>query len=165
MDILFTAFALLCLSACVLCVYACIKHAGDAYGCVEDLRGMRGRLIGAEGAEAALEAKLDKFQAKLKSLEGRFYAERHKREEREDSDDEPRLGYGDGNKDQQFLPLAAGTLLASAQCENWTQAQVDGPRSKAAECECAYCIGARAARRAQKAAILAERNRKVNGSE
>jgi hypothetical protein len=51
-------------------------------------------------------------------------------------------------------------------CDNWLAAQLEGPRSKAAACMCAYCLSARAARAAEKAAILAERNRaKANGSE
>jgi hypothetical protein len=59
-----------------------------------------------------------------------------------------------------------GVKLEQTACENWTAAQLEGPRSKAATCECAYCLRQRAARAAEKAAILAERNRaKANGSE
>ncbi len=56
--------------------------------------------------------------------------------------------------------------LTSPVCDNWLAAQLEGPRSKSAACMCAYCLAARAARAAEKAAILAERNRaKANGSE
>jgi len=51
-------------------------------------------------------------------------------------------------------------------CDNWLTAQLQGPRSEAAKCECNFCTGRRAARAAEKSRILAERNRaKANGSE
>ena len=51
-------------------------------------------------------------------------------------------------------------------CDNWCLAQLEGPRSPAAECQCTYCLTQRASRAREKARILAERNRaKANGSE
>lgn len=63
-------------------------------------------------------------------------------------------------------PVTEFEVDLTGTCENWLAAQLEGPRSKAAACECAYCLRARAERAAEKSRILAERNRaKANGSE
>lgn len=58
---------------------------------------------------------------------------------------------------RKLAPAAAQSPPVEGSCDNWTQALVDGPRSAAASCECDYCVGMRARRRAEKAAILATR--------
>lgn len=155
MDILFTAFALLCLSACALCVYACIRHASEAFEAVTDLRGMRARLVGLDAALTEIDGRFEKLTIRLKRLEGRFYAERS------------------AVVAQARDPLTIDAFSrvndaeAAAACDNWQAAQLEGPRSKAAECQCAYCLAQRAARAAEKARILAERrpSKPVNGGE
>jgi len=65
----------------------------------------------------------------------------------------------------QPIEIAAG-FGEGPTCDNWLAAQLEGPRSKAAGCQCTYCLTQRASRAAEKARILAERNRaKANGSE
>jgi hypothetical protein len=105
----------------------------------------------------ALEAAKRAHRAELGKVWQKF-AKLQTEEEVDDLERVGRLGYGDGNPDQRSLQLAT--------CDNWLTAQVEGPRSKAAGCECAYCLRQRAVRATEKARILAERSRaKANGSE
>jgi hypothetical protein len=48
--------------------------------------------------------------------------------------------------------------FASDVCENWHIAQVDGPGSDAARCECDYCLGRRAIRESERARLVPKSN-------
>lgn len=65
-----------------------------------------------------------------------------------------------------FMAVGTRALSNEPVCDNWAEAQLQGPLSNAASCACAYCLRQRASRAVEKARILAERNRaKANGSE
>ena len=63
-------------------------------------------------------------------------------------------------------PVLETSAQAAAGCENWNLAKLEGPRSKAAQCQCELCVTARITRASEKQRILAERNRaRANGGE
>ena len=60
------------------------------------------------------------------------------------------------NKQSEIVQRAERSL-PSAACENWTFAQTEGPASKAAHCECAYCTAKRAERDELRARLVPKR--------
>jgi len=83
-----------------------------------------------------LEERLDAILTRLRKLEGRFNADVRWREPVDDQPGEMGIGQ-----------------TANA-CENFALAQREGPNSAAAACQCVYCEGMRAYRRAEKARLL-----------
>lgn len=128
-------------SLCVLGIagYLCWRageYAKRAELSANRLMQMRGRLIGVEGAVSTLDTR-------IRALNGKVARERR-----------------DDARPDNFpptLPLQVPTDI----CDNWADAQVHGPMSPAARCDCAYCTAMRAARRTEKAAILATRQKPV----
>lgn len=137
MEALALAWLFVCLSGCLLSVYACYRHVSAANDVAHDLRSTRARVIAAEAYGTALEGQHEKLLGRLKTLEGRFYATRGPIAE----------------ESQTVTPMKR--VDAEPACENWLQAQVDGPRSVAASCECDFCVRQREQRAREKAAILA----------
>jgi len=95
-----------------------------------------------------VELAVESLRKQLASLRGKFYATK----------EAPPLVVQPGLPQPGDLPA----------CDNWLAAQLEGPRSRAAACDCRYCLEQRHHRAQQKAAILAARaapSRPVNGSE
>lgn len=133
MEAITVVAALAVMLVCSFCVFACYRHVGVAQDVAHDLRSARAKVIAQEAMLGALEAKVDKLGARLRSAEGYYHATK--------------------------VPLQPSTdvkrVEAVPACENWLQAQIDGPRSTAASCECDYCTEQREQRAREKAAILA----------
>lgn len=127
---LFTALA-------VVAVLAAWLANGARVACERAARrmdAMRGRLI-------AVESSLDSLDRSHRKLSGKFYAELHRAdgeaEERIDAAVELDMRRGDGSI-----------------CENFKVAQLEGPSSVAASCECDFCTRQRELRRALKAQLM-----------
>lgn len=120
----FVLLGLVILAACVAVWLRCLDLAQSAN---EDrkqvdrqlhaIRELTPRITAAEGT-------IESVRTQLRRLEGKFHAEKWLRESEPDEQlpDEPR---------RDDLPPV---------CENYQLAQIDGPRSKAAACECRYCL-------------------------
>lgn len=110
------------------------------------LRTALGRVTALEGLHEAL-------LAQHKKLNGRFYAHLQEHEQAVDQA-EPAVNTPDG-------PAPPWTLTPDGPaplCQNYHQAQIDGPRSAAAKCECGYCVEMRARREAVKRALVPKSN-------
>jgi len=147
MDLLFTAIQLVILIACVLALTrterifdACRELRGEIESTCARILEERSRLTG-------LERDVDALRRELRKLSGKFYAAQ--REAQDDAED----------LDTYANDLTAThNLIAHANrasiCDNWSVAQIAGPNSDAASCECSYCVGRRAERRALRAALV-----------
>jgi hypothetical protein len=105
------------------------RHAGK-------FNAMAGRVVALEGAHESL-------LAQHRKLSGKFHAQaalnaRHDEEAVEEVSERP--------------------TLSSPFCANYGQAQLEGPRSPAARCECGYCSEMRYRRDATKSALLPKTN-------
>lgn len=149
MDWLYTAIELVILTGCVLALTRCERLYEGARDTLRDVERHCSKIAEERSRLTGLERDLDALRRELRKLSGNFYAFRTKVEEELPEDDElERLGYGDGNVDRRAFALA-GSI-----CDNWSIAQRDGPKSDAASCECSYCVGRRAERRALRAALV-----------
>lgn len=151
MDIhyIFTAFALVfCLVGVGAAVHV-LRTADRVDDMLRDVTRVAQKLASERARVTVCENEGDALRKQLQTLRGAFYSFKAKVEEDMPlEDDLERLGYGDGNVDQRSFALA-GSI-----CDNWSIAQRDGPRSDAASCECSYCVGRRAERRALRAALV-----------
>lgn len=109
----------------------------DALYEVRRFRGSAARLTAAEGDLAALSLSHRKLSGKLYGYIGSARAEEAGNQTRPERSDAP------------VDPSGASRDV----CENWHAAQLEGPRSRAAKCECAYCEAMRAYRRSLKVAL------------
>lgn len=110
------------------------------------LRAERDRVTVAERDTEAL-------RRELRKLSGAFYAFKRDVEDELLPDELPDLPI------ERYPALAARweaaqQALPASICDNWSIAQRDGPTSDAASCECSYCVGRRAERRALRAALV-----------
>lgn len=80
------------------------------------LNQMQGRVIALEGA-------IEQLSAQQRKLSGKFYQER-----------------------QKPIQIPETAIVEPAFCANFAQAQIEGPTSTPARCECAYCTMRRAQR-------------------
>lgn len=86
------------------------------------------RLAASIGRITGLEAECSTLTHQLQKLRGSFFALKREMEHPESGSfrpEDPQMG-GDSN--------------ALAFCENYGRAQIDGPGSLAAKCECEYCV-------------------------
>lgn len=90
---------------------------------VHRLRQMIGRLT-------ALEASHESLYTQHRKLAGKFHAQRWAQEQEQEQPD-----YEE-----------ARVAVDTATCDNYRLAQIEGPSSRAAKCECALCVRAREAR-------------------
>jgi len=121
----------------------------EAYGAIHAHERAANKLNAMAGRVVSLEGAVESLAAQHRKLSGKFYALASEyREEHEADDEQERLGYGDGNVDQRSFALTASI------CDNWSVAQITGPNSDAASCECSYCVGRRAERRALRSALV-----------
>ncbi len=111
------------------------------------------RLHGAIARIAALEGEVDSLRRQLQKLRGTFYATRAEETEAAAEVAERQVDIEDA--------------VLGPVCDNWLQAKIDGPRSRAANCECGYCEAARAQRAQFRAQALPRRAtvRAVKGTE
>jgi hypothetical protein len=102
------------------------------------------RLVESRGRIVALEHALESLDAKHRKLAGRVYAT------------EPQV---------KPEPVVENEIEGEP-CANWLKAKVDGPRSRAANCECGYCVMAREIREEFRAKAVPKRARvaATNGS-
>ena len=103
---------------------------------------MRGRVVGLEGA-------LESLDSKHRKLAARIYADEHH-----------------GNRPSPH-PVEREIAHVQGACENYARAQVEGPLSAAARCECAYCVAMRAQRDAFRSAAVPKHvvGARVNGDQ
>jgi len=108
--------------------YRASQYADRADHEAKRLRNMIGRLTALEGSHESL-------YAQHRKLAGKFHAQKWAAEQQVELDDEP--------------PAVSKPLPNI--CDNWRIAQIEGPRSEAAKCECSFCTQARAQRAAFRA--------------
>lgn len=104
------------------------------------------RLLTQRGRIVGLETAMDALDTRLRKLAGRIYADEYH-----------------GN-----LPAPAPRpQTIDVACENYARAQIDGPTSAAARCECEYCSGMRAQRDAFRTAAVPKtvRAARINGGD
>jgi hypothetical protein len=134
--------AVVLLTGCAICAALCgwfayiATSARDSCAHSEArLQTQRGRIVGLAGA-------LENLHAQHRKLAGRVYADKQWRDARASGGDFTREDWeAHGVK----LDNPTHTLVGVV-CDNWRIAQVEGPTSQAARCECAYCVEARANR-------------------
>lgn len=152
MNTVLTVCSGLILIACAFALQRCIFHA-------DRLLQMRQRLEDIDTKVGVLDIKGENTLKQLQSLRGRFYAITAPPPITDLDDD-------DDDGDERRPPLLP---LASPFCANFGQAQLEGPTSPAARCECGYCGEMRARRAAARSADLARARLltggKANGSE
>lgn len=96
----------------------------------------------------ALEARLDVNESSLRKLAGRFYVTLRKDRAEIHEEGYPVPGAGLQRRG------VFGHEPGNGGCDNWALAQLEGPQSKAARCECDYCEQMRRARATVKAALV-----------
>lgn len=124
----------LCTLAAVVAWWAATvanRRLNDCERAVNRVRALAGRVTALEGGAESL-------LLMHRKLSGRFYAAMAERPEPEP---EPQLD-----------------LIDAPTCDNYRQAQIDGPRSAAAQCQCNYCAGMRESRQKVKAALVPKGN-------
>lgn len=96
----------------------------------------------------AFETRIDGIDSRLRKLAGSYYVGlRRDRAVHEEWDPVP-------DSDSHGQVGVRGGAPNGSVCENWALAQLDGPQSKAARCDCEYCDSMRRARAAVKAALV-----------
>jgi len=151
MNLLLTVCLLVIPSACAFAVWRCIvymdlarghSHEAEAYALA--VREQRDRLT-------VMEREVEALRRELRKLGGKVHA--HIASEQVDFVHDER----------------AHVQARAALCENYALAQVDGPLSAAARCDCQYCSDMRAHRAAARKADLPRARLltggKANGSE
>lgn len=154
MHTVLTIVAVLASALAVIYAFACARERVECEKYANALREARAIITGLEGAFVSVNGQLQK-------LRGQFFAFK-------------------AEVEQTALPLADATVQGLQetaarhenllQCENWRTAQVEGPKSPAAACDCVYCETMRQARSAFRAAVVPKTAQaqsklaKVNGS-
>lgn len=103
----------------------------------------------------ALEGCAETITAQHRKLAGKYYQEMADVQARLDElpdDGEPMFGRDDGT----VGPRAAE--WPSVVCANWAEAQIEGPLSTFAQCECGYCSAMRAERERVKRELVPKGN-------
>lgn len=154
MQILFTACSVVAMLGAFFALTRATRYADLAQEAQNRTELFVTKLRGEIARIDATEHRCEQNAAKLKSLEGKFYQSRRT----EDADASAERYFNRTDIPKNVLPVLGS-------CDNWTKALLEGPRSEAASCECAYCVGMRTQRRAEKAAILASRPKPVLGGE
>lgn len=135
MHILLTALAAIAFIGCLL-AYTRSQREADKAARMHDLVHQRAlKLQEALARITAAEREIDTLRRELRKLSGKFYAAERERESA--AEFAAQVEYVEG----EAVPLNTPTF-----CANYGQAQIEGPRSKAAACECEYCVEMRARR-------------------
>lgn len=154
MNILFTALALAAFCGCLLALQRALKAADLAHGHYLKAEAQTLTLKAERDRVTVLERDTEALRRELRKLGGKFYASLR----------EADFTYASPDHDARQQSLQ---LPDTKPCDNWLAAQTEGPHSKAARCECLYCMTQRRIRATEKAAILAARaaTKPVNGGE
>jgi hypothetical protein len=158
MNTVLTVCSGLILIACAWALQRCIFHA-------DRIRAHRARLEDVDAELHKLALKQESTLKQLQTLRGRFYAVTATPDDDEEVSTMERRKHGSWNalKGGPLVPLAAPF------CANFGQAQLEGPTSTAASCECGYCAEMRDRRAAARKADLPRARLltggKANGSE
>jgi len=120
-----TALSTGLLLLCIACVVACYVH-------LDEVRKIQHRLGTMRSAVTGNTAELEGLKAQVQKLRGQFFAFKQAFE-----DGPSELFREADERSRADLHLLHKPLPGV--CENYQRAQVDGPRSDAAKCECAYC--------------------------
>jgi len=118
-----TALSTGLLLLCGACVLACYLH-------LDQVRKIEHRLTSLRTLVSSTAAELDNLRMQVQKLRGQFFAFKQAVEDGpaemfEEVSAKAPAGWDHG------LPIL---------CENYHRAQVDGPLSQAAKCDCAYCV-------------------------
>jgi len=128
MEYLFTGLYTALLIASAVCAWRTRRHADRAESAARKLEHARGRLV-------SLESAFDSLERAHKKLSGRFYARRAETVDVEHIQHQ-----------EEQAARALNDSGAFGICNNWRIAQVEGPFSEAAACECDFCVQTRQAR-------------------
>jgi len=137
MDWLITVIELVILTGCVLALTRTEKLYDGCRELRDEIERICGKVAEERSRLTGLERDVDALRRELRKLSGKFYAAQRAEEDDAGSWDAP----------------LAHAIPASI-CDNWSVAQIAGPNSDAASCECSYCVGRRAERRALRAALV-----------
>jgi len=137
MDWLLTAIELVILTACVLALTRMERLYDNCRLLRDEAEAIALKIAAERSRITGLERDVDALRRELRKLSGKFYA-------------------------AQRELVEVGTLAAwsapdanpGSICDNWSVAQAMGPNSDAASCECSYCVGRRAERRALRSALV-----------
>lgn len=138
MHIVLTICSAVILCLCFFVAWVCTRRADETARACELAEEIAARLRSERDRVTVSERELDALRRELRKLSGKFYAS-----QREQVDEEP-----DENLDEQVPDDW------HAVCENYQRAQTDGPGSKAAACECSYCLAARVLRARARALLV-----------
>ncbi|HZN25345.1 MAG TPA: hypothetical protein VFB75_14055 [Burkholderiales bacterium] len=133
--------------ACAWIAWVCLRAADRAHGFYLKAEAQALALKAERDRVTVAERDTEALRRELRKLSGVFYAFKTKTEDELDEE-------LDGNSFAIESAIACPTGIAGSICDNWSIAQRDGPRSEAASCECSYCVGRRAERRALRAALV-----------
>lgn len=129
MHIILTTVSLVILCGCIL-AYVRVIAANDRVEETETRVNLAAMKLRAERDRVTtLERELDALRRELRKLGGKFYATQR------ETDDVPEPS---NHVHAETAPV----------CENYAVAQQKGPKSEAAQCLCAYCLGRRASKAA-----------------
>ena len=126
MEILFTA---LCTVGALFALYG----AYEARAYTRIVQKEAARLAALRGRVQSLEDGAESLLKQHRKLRGAFYAAQAEAEDELDAHEH--------NAELIDAGMAPGPV-----CENYLRSQTEGPRSEAAQCMCAYCLGRRAER-------------------
>ena len=121
----FTGFALICALLCFGCVWWCQRAIAICAGHELELRRSINRIATTEHEVGVLGSQIHKLRQKIYS----------------------------NNALERATEIAPPVSMFPA-CENWLAAQNEGPASRAAKCECAYCVSQHAARAALRSQLV-----------
>lgn len=138
MHILLTALCAFFTLLSTMLVWACYRHAERANDAQLACGRAAGKLNAMAGRVIALEGALETLGAQHRKLSGKFHAAK-------DSETPRPADVGSA---------PAGLRTPAPYCDNFQMAQLQGPQSDAASCECGYCVEMRARRSAIKAELL-----------
>lgn len=125
-----------------LCIWAFVlvrSHADAAHGWYLKAEALALKLRGERDRVTVAEREIEALRRELRKLSGKFYAEQRKAEEALDDDDSL-------DELAEYQGTVANLEDRFPVCENWQLAKQEGPRSKAAQCQCVYCLAQRAER-------------------
>lgn len=121
MNSFYTVVALAVLASCIFCAYMAYTFVQRCETVANRLRASTGRITGLEGS-------VDSLTQQLQKLRGTFYAFKAAAEPPDFAD------FDDHKRPNPVVPE-----VRSPFCANYGQAQIEGPLSPAARCECGYC--------------------------
>lgn len=130
---LLAGFALLCALVAGACVYACYRSVGECDAIERTLRQALGRISALEHELAVVASHVHKLRQKIYS-----------------------------NKSEEKAIEIANAPEQAPACENYTTAQREGPRSQAAQCQCAFCEAKRIERDALRVKLVPKRAEKTD---